>query len=318
MFEEVKRVLRKDGTLWLNLGDSHASSGGERMGSSDGFVGRKEPRARRKFVPGSKVKDLVGIPWRVALRLQEMGWYLRSDIVWAKPNAMPESVTDRPGKAHEYVFLLTRSPRYYYDFEAVREPAKVGWRNSRFDTGDTAAVQRNVSKLERQRDEATRNLRDVWVVPAEAYNASFFAIMPDRLVVPMVRAGTSAYGVCQECGAPWKRVADVEKMVLDRSARTHSKGQTRASGSMVRPRTSTTVGWEATCDHEAGAVPATVLDPFAGTGTTLRVARRFLRRSIGIDLDTSYLTDRAITGFEYDEQQGITEEAWQQREEALV
>ena len=124
VFRKVRRVLRDDGTVWLNLGDTFMSSGGERAyGSSDNGTGRG-PGTRRHDVPrsGLKPKDLVGIPWRVAFALQADGWYLRSDIIWAKPNPMPESVTDRPTKSHEYLFLLTKSARYYFDQEAVREP----------------------------------------------------------------------------------------------------------------------------------------------------------------------------------------------------
>ena len=124
VFREVRRVLRDDGTLWLNLGDSYASSGGERSyGSSDNGTGRG-PGTKRHDVPNSglKPKDLIGIPWRVAFALQADGWYLRSDCIWHKPNPMPESVRDRPTKAHEYLFLLSKRERYYWDAEAVKEP----------------------------------------------------------------------------------------------------------------------------------------------------------------------------------------------------
>src|SRR5690606_21352648 len=136
VFREVRRVLRPDGTLWLNLGDSYWGSGG--ANNNSGITGRRPPdgaakderdnpvsyRARWGRYSILKPKDLIGVPWRVAFALQEDGWYLRSDIVWAKPNPMPESVKDRPTKAHEYVFLLTKNPRYFYDAEAIREPAR--------------------------------------------------------------------------------------------------------------------------------------------------------------------------------------------------
>src|SRR5262249_2145142 len=124
VFREVRRVLRGDGTLWLNLGDSYAARGN--TGGMDSLAKPHQALGEngwRPPPPGLKSKDLVGVPWRLAFALQADGWYLRADIVWAKPNPMPESVTDRPTKSHEYVFLLTRSPRYYYDQEAVREPA---------------------------------------------------------------------------------------------------------------------------------------------------------------------------------------------------
>lgn len=132
VFREVRRVLRKDGTLWLNLGDSYCNTdkwggGGANTGkqtvADDGVVPAWAVRRKRDVMPGIKPKDLIGVPWRVALALQADGWYLRSDIIWSKPNPMPESVTDRPTKAHEYIFLLTKSDRYFYDADAIREPA---------------------------------------------------------------------------------------------------------------------------------------------------------------------------------------------------
>ncbi len=216
VFREVRRVLRKDGTLWLNLGDSFGD------------------------------KQLWGIPWRVAFALQADGWYLRSDIIWAKPNPMPESVTDRPTKAHEYLFLLTRSPRYYYDAEAVREPVQestiersaYGFReyNERDTlTRPTDAIARKALGLRADAATATvnrsiangRNLRSVWNIATEPYPGAHFATFPRKLVEPCVKAG------CPEGG--------------------------------------------------------TVLDPFAGSGTTLLVAQSLGRRGIGIDLSPDYL-----------------------------
>ena len=130
VFREVRRVLSDDGTLWLNLGDSYAGSGvgggGNRKGNENGQHDALKALGRPPVPTGLKPKDLIGIPWRVAFALQQDGWYLRSDIIWHKPNPMPESVTDRPTKSHEYLFLLTKSPRYYYDHVAVREPSVTG------------------------------------------------------------------------------------------------------------------------------------------------------------------------------------------------
>src|SRR5690606_20470253 len=123
VFREVRRVLRDDGTLWLNLGDSYATKPCGGIGSNAKVTATKKAIQKSAGIPqGLKPKDLVGIPWRVAFALQADGWYLRSDIIWHKPNAMPESVKDRPTKAHEYIFLLSKSPRYYYDADAIREP----------------------------------------------------------------------------------------------------------------------------------------------------------------------------------------------------
>jgi site-specific DNA-cytosine methylase len=219
VFREVRRVLRKDGTLWLNLGDSYAASG-ERsnnngtgattMGTLNKAAGLRLPRVSH----GLKPKDLVGIPWRVAFALQADGWYLRSDIIWSKPNPMPESVTDRPTKAHEYVFLLTKSARYYYDADAVREPHEsldhhLRYPNSRYaetgkwgDNGKSGGVEGGMNP-------AGRNLRSVWTIATAPYPGAHFATFPPKLVEPCVKAGTSERGVCGECGAPWVREVEL-------------------------------------------------------------------------------------------------------------
>jgi DNA modification methylase len=237
VFREVRRVLRKDGTLWLNLGDSYAASG-ERsnnngtgattMGTLNKAAGLRLPRVSH----GLKPKDLVGIPWRVAFALQADGWYLRSDIIWSKPNPMPESVTDRPTKAHEYVFLLTKSARYYYDADAVREPHEsldhhLRYPNSRYaetgkwgDNGKSGGVEGGMNP-------AGRNLRSVWTIATAPYPGAHFATFPRKLVEPCVKAGCPSDG--------------------------------------------------------------TVLDPFAGSGTTGLVAQSLGRRAVLIDLNGDYL-----------------------------
>lgn len=240
IFREVRRVLRNDGTLWLNLGDSYAH------------------------------KQLLGIPWRVAFALQEDGWFLRSDIVWSKPSPMPESVTDRPTRSHEYVFLLSQSLRYYYDAEAIREPA-LGT-NAHDLTGPGYAApgqtaQRGNRRSDKQRGHSRRhegfndrwdlmtkseqqsmgrNKRDVWVVATRGYEGAHFATFPEALVEPMILAGCPAGG--------------------------------------------------------------TVLDPFAGSGTTLAVANRLGRHAIGIELNPAYarlIHDRCRqSGFVFAEGEG--------------
>ena len=163
IFRQVRRVLTKDGTLWLNLGDSY-TSGGRTWRQSD----RKNPaRAMDYRAPtpdGLKAKDLIGVPWRVAFALQADGWYLRSDIIWQKPNAHPESVKDRPARVHEYVFLLTQSEDYFYDHEAVKERSAVS-------------------------GGVLRNRRSVWSVNTEPFPDAHFATFPTSLVVPCVKAG---------------------------------------------------------------------------------------------------------------------------------
>ena len=358
VFREVWRVLKPTGTLWLNLGDVYAHSGASGGASPDG---PRKPRATDREAQlkiggtmgaGRKPKDLVGIPWRVAFALQADGWYLRSDIIWSKPNPMPESVTDRPTKAHEYVFLLTKSPKYYYDADAIREkwaddrhgmdgsvqpsernrggrtdgftkpngidPSRNGGRNKRTiweittapfsdqicqrcrthytsqsfsrlrngndpmcdtqlengemcngirffeDDGywvcaacDTGYMPKQLKRLPKTRRCRVCKREDGWI--------SHFATFPIQLPILCIKAGTSEWGVCPTCGAPWERT-------LERTDDRHR-----------------TAGWQPTCKHNTSPVPATVLDPFAGACTTMLAARKLNRASVGIDLNNSYL-----------------------------
>jgi len=310
VFREVWRVLRDDGTVWLNLGDSYAASGGDdHSGSSDGKVGRGDrPDQRRRS--GLKPKDLVGIPWRVAFALQADGWTLRSDIIWSKPNPMPESVTDRPTKAHEYVFLLSKRPRYFYDADAIREPAfdagRVNGRDGRDEDERARPPGSRPRTLARLDYTATgRNRRSVWTIATEPFPEAHFATYPQALVQPCILAGTSEHGECVECGAPWVRVVERGELESTEAARisewdrgkvaasaadTGRAGALQASGfkpNHVRP--STTTGWRASCQCDAPTRPQLVLDPFIGSGTTALVARHHGRRCIGIDLSAEYL-----------------------------
>lgn len=233
VFREVRRVLKDDGTLWLNLGDSYVANatGGlsNRPTLMTGGRANQVEAAKRpdKNVAGLKPKDLVGIPWRVAFALQADGWYLRSDIIWHKPNPMPESVTDRPTKAHEYLFLMSKSERYYYDHDAVKEPAVKGNAGSRFDTGKTGVNGAGRVQKGNREDHCTRNRRSVWTVATQPYKGAHFATFPPKLIEPCILAGS--------------RDGD------------------------------------------------TVLDPFAGAGTTLLVAKRLNRKAIGIELNPDYV-----------------------------
>jgi DNA modification methylase len=239
VFREVRRVLREDGTAWLNLGDCYASApkGNKTPSYGSCFDGRNmsgvdtSGRKDKAAASGLQHKQLVGIPWRVAFALQADGWWLRQDIIWHKPNPMPESVRDRCTKAHEYVFLLTKSERYYYDAEAVSEalsgkPHAPGNKCSadgghmRNDFG-TDAMQRVWGASGR------RNRRSVWTVTTKPYSGAHFAVMPPDLVEPCIKAG------CPEGG--------------------------------------------------------TVLDPFAGSGTTLAVAAELGRDAIGCELNPEYI-----------------------------
>lgn len=250
VFQEVNRVLKRDGTLWLNLGDSYSGSGkGQtRAVSQDpkrGKTNGMKLKNSSKGFGGIKQKDLIGIPWRVAFALQADGWYLRQDIIWSKPNAMPESVTDRPTTAHEHLFLLTKSAKYYYDHEAIKEPAVNGDPTS--PRGSNGVIgQPNAGRRDKQgelgrrtysgfnarwdaRDEPLthRNKRSVWTIPTQPYNGAHFAVMPEAMVEPCILAG------CPEGG--------------------------------------------------------TVLDPFGGAATTGLVAKKFGRNYIGIELNPEYI-----------------------------
>lgn len=251
VFREVRRVLRDDGTLWLNLGDSYASAGQRgdtRSGFNERYFGKGVPGKQAETVKhlppnvvpeGCKPKDLIGIPWMVAFALRADGWYLRSDIIWAKPNPMPESVTDRPTKAHEYLFLLSKQPRYYYDADAIREDfaderngnpgayhrttqASKGANNDRADLG----FLNNGAGWDRGAEIGGRNKRSVWTVATQPYSGAHFATFPPKLIEPCVLAGAPEHGV--------------------------------------------------------------VLDPFNGAGTTGLVALRHSRSYIGIELNPEY------------------------------
>ncbi len=197
VFREVKRVLADDGTLWLNLGDSYAMSGLP-GGNPDKHGGELRSRAKKRNVPrGLKAKDLIGIPWRVALALQADGWYLRQDIIWSKPNPMPESVTDRCTKAHEYIFLLSKKSKYYYDAEAVREECSGtghgGSPNNRGKRQETLS-QNKGGNLGDWDDGKGRNKRSVWNVNTQPYSGAHFATFPPDLIKPCILAGCPTGG----------------------------------------------------------------------------------------------------------------------------
>ncbi len=248
VFRAVRRVLRDDGTVWLNLGDSYAGSWGaqSRPNGNDiktGLDGGSMLSARQieahprgqthtgslKNTPGLKPKDLCGIPWRVAFALQTDGWYLRQDIIWHKSNPMPESVTDRCTKAHEYVFLLSKKAKYYYDADAIREPMMYPERTYSTNTTNhkTAALlkqgNRSTSGLHDGRTQygdpiKGRNRRSVWTVATQGFSEAHFATFPEKLIEPCILAGTSARGCCPECGNPWTRVIE-RTHEIDKSAK---------------------------------------------------------------------------------------------------
>lgn len=230
VFREVRRVLRDDGTLWLNLGDSYSNAGTRQGNRGDSLGAERQDDCRRFYaptVPGLKNKDLVGIPWHVAFALQADGWYLRSDIIWHKPNPMPESVRDRTTKSHEYVFLLTKNERYYYDADAIAEPAAFpngmnGNSPVKSPYGQGFAAGRSDGSTD-----GTRNARSVWTITTKPYSGAHFAVMPPELAERCIKAGS--------------KPGD------------------------------------------------TILDPFAGAGTTGLVADRLGRGAVLIDLKADYI-----------------------------
>ena len=309
VFREVRRVLRGDGTLWLNLGDSYSSGGGGdpyRRTTS----GKLMPPQMLASAAGIPMKNLLGIPWRVAFALQDDGWILRSDIIWSKPNAMPESVTDRPTREHEYLFLLSKSPRYFYDVNAIREPHKEA-SLKRVQTGLDTDRQRDypgAAQTIKMGDDqqmchpAGRNRRTVWTIATQPFSGAHFATMPEALIEPCILAGSSSQA-CETCGATWGRV-----MERDKGANESQQRPKRTSG--MDSHTSTLslsgnhgAGWHTNgskihdrgfaprcaCAVNTGSAASVVLDPFGGSGTVARVAERYQRNAILIDLNADYI-----------------------------
>ena len=194
VFREVRRVLKDDGTIWINLGDSYAGSGGagNQFDQIENGLSPYKQTGSPKDI-GLKPKDLMGIPWRVAFALQADGWYLRSDIIWHKPNPMPESVKDRPTKSHEYIFLMSKNRTYYYDQESIKTPVKQEnmkgtptHKRSTKDWGDGTGVKTH-NGFDKSYDMA--NKRDVWTVPTDKFEGQHFATFPKELIKPCILAG---------------------------------------------------------------------------------------------------------------------------------
>lgn len=310
VFREVKRVLRDDGTLWLNLGDSYSGSCQTGGVNSISGNGKSQPHVKHKRNTNLKPKDLVGIPWRVAFALQADGWYLRSDIIWAKPNPMPESVTDRPTKAHEYIFLLTKKRNYFYDREAIREDPKPGNdgtiraiardRSGPVDIGNGAHIAERVYK-----EVKGANKQSVWTVATKPFKEAHFAAFPPEIPETCIKAGTSERGCCSKCGSPWERIIEHKKPP---NAKPKKATEQWNGGTGLKPhkgyRGTPIVdfkGWQPTCTCGINkTVPCTVLDPFAGAGTTLWVAEQLGVNSIGIELNPDYcdIIRRRMAGIE--------------------
>jgi DNA modification methylase len=337
VFTEVRRVLRHDGTAWLNIGDCYTAGGRGGDTGKSGLEGStrhqdesKRVASRRSFrrdraavgtvkhiaAPGLKPKDLVMIPARVALALQASGWYLRSDIVWAKTNPMPESTRDRPTKSHEYVFLLAKREQYFYDAEAIREdltqtrPSGNKTRKYRGERGGVSGRASRQAHAVPWTPTSGRNRRSVWTIATAPFKGAHFATFPPRLVEPCILAGTSAHGCCSACGAPFTRVLKLGKPLRAQQEACGGDAKGRYTGKATKNyaaagaqdpsavkarvlegmRERITAGWKPTCRHTLRELePCTVLDPFAGTGTTGLVAARHGRTFIGIELNADYI-----------------------------
>ena len=210
VFREVKRVLRDDGTLWVNIGDSYCGTGDKGDYKDPKYADGRNGQSvsKTKNVNGCKHKDLIGIPWMLAFALRADGWYLRSDIIWDKSgNCFPESVNDRCTKAHEYIFMLSKSKSYFYDNDAIREPvkevslnrAKYGWHGKGdHGTGNYAGLGQ-VDTMERFVNPNGRNKRDVWHINTASYKGAHFATFPEALVEPCILAGCPTGGVVLDC-----------------------------------------------------------------------------------------------------------------------
>ena len=368
VFRKVRRVLRRDGTLWLNLGDCYATGagkvgeapgGGEQGARWRGDVGRhrdelrRDPGAHRAKrdperagrqgfvqasgkvgpgmgpmtqpnrlpIPGLKPKDLVGAPWRVAFALQADGWYLRSDVVWEKPNPMPESVQDRPTRAHEQVFLLAKDERYFYDIDAIREPHTMRPQRRAVPPGRIVrapgrAPDNGLDAFVREEpgvdgNAGGRNARTVWSIATRPFSEAHFATMPPELAERCVLAGSSERGACPSCGAPHERMVSEPEPTGEpgsgNNERKHGSDVDRPGSNIGRgvpwvPTTTRTLGWRQGCDcPPAEPVPCLVLDPFGGAGTTALVARRAGRRFVHVELNPEYLAiaQRRLEGEHY-------------------
>ncbi len=312
IFQEVRRVLRADGTLWLNLGDSYTSGKAGRtdrdsntlnIGNRRKYTGPIIPRSKPD---GYKSKNLLGIPWRVAFALQDDGWYLRQDIIYSKPNPMPESVTDRCTKAHEYIFLMTKQAKYFYDAEAIKEEFADkragnpggGGRYAKdcpwIGTGKQTGLSKGEWNL--NGNHSGRNKRSVWTITTKPYSEAHFATFPPELPEICIKAGCPEK-VCEECGAAWVRVLERTGKILSTGGSVNSRrightnfkdGSYMNCGAFTQHESKTT-GFKSSCKCNAGKKPGIVLDPFSGAATAGLIAARLNRDFIGIEINPDYV-----------------------------
>jgi site-specific DNA-methyltransferase (adenine-specific) len=367
-FRELRRVLRDDGTLWVNYGDKYAGSGGENDNFSKGIKKGTVNSQKTNLDSG----NLLGLAWRLALALQSDGWILRSDIIWAKGlsfcesysgSVMPESVNGwrwekcrvkiksgkyksgqanitsapqlqnecyrpenqaqyqdcpgcskcepnggyvlrkgswRPTKGHEYLFQFAKQQGYFCDMDSVREKGSGVGGGSCFGSQDEGAKQAGAQSRRYDRPEyGNRNLRDVWVINPQPWGRAHYATFPEKLVEPIIKVATSQKGCCPKCGSPWCRVIDSRQIKRERpndKTDRHNQGEgVNSCGNTVAGVESTTLGWRATCDCNAGEpIPSIVYDPFMGSGTVAAVATRLGRNYCGSELSKDYLDNQAV------------------------
>lgn len=309
IFKEVLRVLKPTGICWINIGDSYNGYPGNAGQPQTLDKNRKEKYVRRPTGYGLTVKklknkDLMGVPWMLAFALRDIGFYLRQDIIWDKKNCLPESVTDRFTKSHEYIFMMTKSDRYFFDQESVKEPAIYADSGYEYKgKGEFNGKTRDFIGREAFRAiTEKRNKRDVWRVPTKSFPEAHFAVFPDDLIEPCVKSATSEKGVCCTCAKPWERI--VEKMDdVGNDGETESMYSEKFSaGRLAKKRQAArekgyeyvamtrTVGWQPTCKcKENTPVPAVVLDIFMGAATTAVVSKRLNRNFIGFELNPDYI-----------------------------
>lgn len=287
VFDEVFRVLRDDGTCWLNLGDCYASGGrvgpvppdtgdtsglqgsrrhqnesraaGQRIGSRSSFRRDRLPRGdvAHKIAPGIKPKDLIGIPWMVAFALRDRGWYLRSDVIWSKRNPMPESTRDRPTKSHEYLFLLAKSEDYFYDAHAIRETdqGRDSGNKRRFiaKDGERSRLNTHLGSSVPWKSGAGRNRRSVWTLSTQPFPGAHFATFPKKLVEPCILASTSEHGCCSICHAPFARIVKRGDPITDQKAIAGADAQGEYRGKATKT-------YSGTGAQDPSAVKARILD----------------------------------------------------------